>query len=204
MQEKLEKAWRLFDSGAFDAAETVYLDCYRQTDSANREVYASILMGLIYVESFLEKFDEARKYAEVLVKMANSDTERHIAIHQYGMLERMAENYSEAKMLFQQEEELIRRVFADNDLVLSANLYEQAYIEMKTGNIALAEKIMQLSLNHAIKAEDGVCMGCAYRGMGEIMKRSNIEQAKCWFYKAIEAFSEAGDLIAAEEVKKLL
>lgn len=204
MQEKLDKAWQLFDSGAIEAAERVYLDCYRQVNSANYEVYISVLMGLIYVESFLEKFDEARKYAEILVRIANSDEERHIAIHQYGMVERMAGNYSDARTLFRQEADLINKAFADNDLILSANFYEQAYVELKTGNIDLAEEIMKLSLEHAIKAKDSICIGCAYRGMGEIFKvRSNAELAMQWFYKAIEVFSDAGDLVAVEEVKVL-
>ena len=204
MQEKVAKAWQLFDSGAIDAAEMLYLDCYRHASSSNHDTYTSVLMGLVYVESFLEKDDEARKYAEILVSIANSDEERHVAIHQYGMIERMAGNYSNAKTLFQQEMELICKTFADNDLILSANLYEQAYVELKTGNINLAEEIMKLSLEHAVKAKDGICIGCAYRGIGEIVKiRSNALQAKKWFYKAIEAFMDAGDLIAVEEVKVL-
>ena len=100
---ELYNAWQLFDSGAVDAAESVYLDCYRKVNSANHEVYTSVLLGLIYVESSLKKYDEAQKYAEILVRIANSDEERHVAIHQYGMVERIAGNYSNAKKLFQQE-----------------------------------------------------------------------------------------------------
>lgn len=204
MKEKLDKAWQLFDSGAIETAETVYLECYRQVNSTDHEVYISVLMGLIYVESFLEKYDEARKYAEILIRIANSDEERHIAIHQYGMVERMAGNYSDAKTLFQREAELIHMAFADNDLILSANFYEQAYVELKIGNIDLAEKIMKLSWEHAIKAKDSMCIGCACRGMGEIFKvHGNTELAMQWFCKAIKAFSDAGDLIAVEEVKVL-
>lgn len=204
MQEKLSKAWQLFDSGAFSESESVYLDCYRQVNTANHEVYTSVLMGLIYVKSFLKKYDDARKYAEILVSIANSDEEKHMAIHQYGMVERMAENYRNAKTLFQKEAELIHMAFADNALMLSANFYEQAYVELKTGNIDLAEEIMKLSLELAIKSKDNICIGCAYRGMGEVIKvRGNAVQAMQWFYKAIEAFSDAGDLIAVEEVKNL-
>lgn len=204
MKEKLAKAWQLFDSGAIDTAEAVYLDCYRQVNSADHEVYTSVLLGLIYVESFLEKYDEARKYAEILVKISNSDEERHVAIHQYGMVERMAGNYSDAKALFQQEAKLINMAFPNNDVILSANFYEQAYVELKIGNINLAEEIMKLSLEHAIKAKDSICIGCAYRGMGEIVNvRGSAVLAMQWFNKAIEAFSDAGDLIAVEEVKAL-
>ena len=205
MQEMLSKAWQLFDSGAINAAEALYLDCYRQVNSSNHEVYTSVLMGLIYVESSMEKYDEARKYAGILVSIANHDEERHVAIHQYGMVERMAGNFRKAKVLFQQEAELIQAAFSDDDLKLSANYYEQAYVELKIGNLNLAEKTMKLALEYAIKTKDSICIGCAYRGMGEIVKvRSNTVQAKLWFDKAIDAFSEAGDLIAVEEVKILL
>ena len=204
MKDMLAKAWKLFDAGAADAAETVYLDCYRKVNSANHEVYTSVLMGLIYVESFLKKYDEARKYAEILVRIANSDEERHVAIHQYGMVERIAGNFSNAKTLFQQEAELIHMAFAGNDSMLSANFYEQAYLELLTGNIDLAEEIMRLSLGHAIKAKDSICIGCACRGMGEIIRAHNDDvRAMHWFNKAIEAFEDADDLIAVEEVKTL-
>lgn len=204
MQERLAKAWQLFDSGELANAESLYLDCFRQVDSGNHREYISILMGLIYVESSLEKYVEARKYAEAFVSAANSDEEKHVAFHQYGMVERMAGNYWEARKLFQQEAELIQVAFPDDSLRLSANFYEQAYVEMKMGNIDSAEEIMDLSLKHANVSKDGICIGCACRGMGEIMKiRSNVEQAMQWFIKAIQAFSDAGDLMAVEEVKTL-
>ena len=204
MQEMLSKAWQLFDSGAIDTAEALYLDCYGQVSASNHEIYISVLMGLIYVESSMEKYDEARKYAEILVGIANNDEERHVAIHQHGMVERMAGNFSKSKILFQQEAELIREAFADDELRLSANYYEQAYVELKMGNLNFAEEKMMLALEYAIKAKDSICIGCACRGMGEIVKvRSNTEQAKIWFDKAIDAFLDAGDLIAVEEVRDL-
>ena len=204
MQEMLSKAWQLFDSGAIDTAEALYLDCYGQVSVSNHEIYTSVLMGLIYVESSMKKYDEARKYAELLVRIADNDEDRHVAIHQYGMVERMAGNFSKSKILFQQEAELIRAAFSDDDLRISANYYEQAYVEMKMGNLNFAEETMTLALEYAIKAKDSICIGCACRGMGEIVKvRSNSEQAKLWFDKAIDAFGDAGDLIAVEEVRNL-
>ena len=204
MQEKLAKAWQLFDSGELAKAESLYLDCFRQAHSNNHREYITVLMGLIYVESALTRYDEARKYAEVLLGAAYTDEERRIAVHQCGMVERMAGNYYEAKKLFQQEVELIHKAFSDDNLRLAANFYEQAYIDLKTGNVDSAEEIMNLSLEFAKAAKDDICIGCACRGMGEIMKmRSNNEQALQWFLKAIEAFLDAGDLIAVEEVKAL-
>ena len=45
--------------------------------------------GLIYAESFLEHFAEARTYASQLISCAIDHEEKHIAIHQAGMIERM-------------------------------------------------------------------------------------------------------------------
>ena len=45
-------------------------------------------MGLIYAESFLEHFAEARTYASQLISCAIDHEEKHIAIHQAGMIER--------------------------------------------------------------------------------------------------------------------
>lgn len=202
MRKDLEKAWQLFDLGELAASESLYLDCFRQVSNANHEEYMSVLMGLIYVESFLEKYDEARKYARFLVNTAQNEEEKHIAIHQFGMVERMAGNYCEAMKLFQQEADLIRMAFPDEELLLAANLYEQAYIELKMGNVDSAEEIMNLSMEHAKSAKDHICIGCAYRGMGEILNtRGDTERATHCFEIAMDAFSEAGDLAAVEEVK---
>ena len=67
-------------------------------------------MGLIYAESFLEHFTEARTYASQLISCAIDHEEKHIAIHQAGMIERMAGVYDKAMNLFLQEEALIEKI----------------------------------------------------------------------------------------------
>lgn len=42
---------------------------------------------------FLEKYDYARNYAGQLLKLASNNEELHVALHQSGMVERMAANY---------------------------------------------------------------------------------------------------------------
>ena len=204
MQQKLSKAWQLFDSGEYSASESLYLDCFHQVNASEHEAYLSVLMGLIYVESFLTKYDAAREYAELLVNAAQNEEERHVAIHQLGMVERMAGNYGEAMNLFRQEAEVILAAFPDSDLRLSANLYERAYVELKIGNINSAEELMSMSMEHAKTAKDNISIGCSYRGMGEILRvRGDTGRSIQCFRKAISAFSEAGDLIAVEEVKAM-
>lgn len=205
MQEKLEKAWQLFDIGDYAASEEIYLECLKKTGEDDYENYASVLMGMIYTQSYMEKYDEARKYANHLIEIAPNDEEKHIALHQAGMVERMAGIYDDALKFFQLEAEIIDVAFSEDDMRIAANLYEQAYVNMKKGILDKAEKIMNLSLQHAKKSEDAMCIGCAYRGLGEIMSMcGNTIQACNYFEQAIAAFELAGDSIAVDEVKAML
>ena len=116
----------------------------------------------------------------------------------------MAGNYDEAMNLFCQEKELILRVFPEDHLRVATNLYEQAYVNMKSGELELAEYIMMQSLDHAQIADNTMCIGCACRGMGEIMDLCGKNAlAQEYFEKAIEAFKIADDMIAVKEVEEL-
>ena len=67
-------------------------------------------MGLIYVESFLEHFTEARTYASQLIACAIDHEEKHIAIHQAGMIERMAGAYDKAMNLFYRKKHSLKKI----------------------------------------------------------------------------------------------
>ena len=205
MTETLSKAWALFDAGNYTDAETIYKECYAKIPSTDHDNYWQVLMGLIYVESFLEHFAEARTYALQLISCAIDHEEKHIAIHQAGMIERMAGAYDKAMNLFLQEEALIEKNFPDDALARSANLYEQGYVSMKLHDLPLAEKNMLSALDFAEKSHDLISIGCAYRGLGEILKSSDkAEDAAVYFEKAITAFQKAGDTYGVEEVKELM
>ena len=111
----------------------------------------------------------------------------------------------EAMNLFLQEEALIEKNFPDDALARSANLYEQGYVSMKLHDLPLAEKNMLSALDFAKKSNDLTSIGCAYRGLGEILKASEkVEDAAVYFEKAITAFQKAGDTYGVEEVKELM
>ena len=205
MTETLSKAWALFDAGNYTDAETIYKECYAKISSTDHDNYWQVLMGLIYVESFLKHFKEARTYAVQLIACAATHEEKHIAIHQAGMTERMAGDYEKAMELFLQEAGMIEEFFPDDALVRSANLYEQGYVAMKLNDLPLAEKMMRSALDSAEKSGDPISIGCAYRGLGEIQKASEkINDAAVYFEKAITAFQKAGDTYGVEEVKELM
>ena len=69
------------------------------------------------------------------MELAPNDEELHIALHQAGMVERMAGNFEEAMRLFYQEEKVIQRAFPMDDLRITTNLYEQAYANIKKGSL---------------------------------------------------------------------
>ncbi len=204
-EKALASAWDMFDHGDFHGAESLYLKCYERIKVSDTENVNHILMGLLYTEAFLEKFEEARKYGNILLHEARNEEERHIAIHQLGMIERMAGNYAKAMDLFTEEERLIAAVFPDDFMRMSANLYEQGYVALKTKRYAQAEKILFMSLECAVKAKDDMCMGCAFRGIGELMRAvGNEETAIDYFKKAMNSFAKAGDLIAIEEMESAI
>lgn len=201
----LAKAWEMFDTGNYLAAETLYLQCLDLISSSDTGSLAIVLNGLIYTEAFLKKYDEAQKYGSMLLDQARNVDERHIAVHQLGMVARMAGNYEKAIALFSEEEALIHSAFPDDPLRISANLYEQGYVALKLTQYDKAEKSMLMSLDCAIKAKDHVCMGCAYRGMGEIMTAiGQAEKAFDYFENAIAAFTSAEDWIAVDEILAII
>ena len=76
---------------------------------------------------------------------------------------------------------------------------------MKLLDLPLAEKNMLSALDFAEKSNDLISIGCAYRGLGEILKSSDkAEDAAVYFEKAIIAFQKAGDTYGVEEVKELI
>jgi tetratricopeptide (TPR) repeat protein len=64
---------------------------------------------------------------------------------------------------------------------------------------------MNQSLQFALEAVDDVCIGCAYRGFGEIYNaKGEILLEKQSFQKAIEAFDRANDDLEVQEIVTLL
>ena len=202
--EQLQNAWKQFDSGNAVGAEALYCQCLVHADTLDRATLSSVYMGLIYAESFLGKFQEARHYAALLLQGARNNEDLHIALHQSGMVERMAGNYEAAMALFQREYTLIRDAFSGEDVLLAANLYEQGILYMNSDDFARAQELMKQSLTHALASQDPMCIGCSHRGLGEILyKGGQFSQADTFFVKAISAFQSAGDPLAVQEVEAL-
>jgi len=208
LKEQIDQAFELFDRGCLVEAEELYNKCLSKIETPNSNEYTQVLHGLGYVKAGLKKFDEARSHYKELITIALSKKDKvnhFIAVHQLGMVERMAENYDESLNIFQLEAKLLKDYKIDSLISWSANYYEQGYVILKMGNIESAQQFMDQSLQCARRSEDAMSIGCAYRGFGEIYQaKGDSLSAKQSFHNAKEAFKRANDNIAIQEIDKLL
>jgi hypothetical protein len=64
---------------------------------------------------------------------------------------------------------------------------------------------MSRALEMAQQAGDHMCIGCSYRGLGEVyLALDNLSRAKEEFLFSMKAFEQAGDQIAVLEVQELV
>ena len=205
ISERLDKAFELFDQGMLQEAENIYEACIQQLGTTISDSYLQALHGLGYVKATLTKYDEAREIYNQLMKIAqnnNQAMDHCMAVHQLGMVERMAQNYEEAQNLFRLEATLLHDYNLESALTSATNFYEQGYISFLMKNITLAKELMEKSLHYAIQSENPICIGCAYRGLGEIYQAQGDELlAKQSFEQARKAFELANDKMAIQELQ---
>lgn len=200
INEKLSRAFDLFDKGKLFEAEKLYNECLQNLEKTSDE-YKTALHGLGYAKTYQKEFNKARK---IYNELRQIDQDKHIAIHQLGMVERIAENYNKALELFDEELKLLRDSKPDYQVGFAANFYEQGIILLKRNTLNEAEELMTRSLHYSKLSGDQICLGCSYRGLGEInMAKSENEKAKNYFLNSIEAFKEGNDQAAVNEVISL-
>ena len=92
-----------------------------------------------------------------------------------------------------------------NENKTAVDMYEQGVIMLKRNRLDDAEELMTRSLKYSKQSGDPICLGCSYRGLGEVSmaKRKN-EKAKHYFSKSIQAFKEGCDKVAINDVYSLL
>lgn len=207
MDPLLHKAFQAFDSSQYDEAERLYKAALASCSIAQYEQYKHAAYGLAFTYCMQGKFDQARElYANLYHRalLAHDVPWQAIVLHQQGVVERMAGNFDRAQALFQKEYEFRAFHLPDDPAGFAANLYEQGYTLLKSGDGAHARTIMHRSREMAQQANDAMCQGCAYRGLGEIYAAlDERDQARVCFSLSEQAFRQAGDQIAAEEVRKL-
>lgn len=199
---QISEAWDLLAQNQDLDAATAFLHVLRQAPSAEDRHQAEF--GLGYALAFLGEFDEARGCFTLLRAQAAAQGDlsaEHRALHQVGMVERMAGNWEAAHACFAEEEGLIVQL-GSPDLEVAVNAYEQDLVALKRGFTATSRSWFERSLRHAQRTQDLVAVGCAFRGLGDWHQAQGLlGEALSQWEAAHQAFLEAGETKASEEIR---
>lgn len=208
IRKKITVAFELFDQGKLQNAEKLYDECLAELTGGRSSEYKHVLHGMGYVKAHLNKFTEAREAYRELLHLAEEEQDKEeqaVALHQLGMVERMAGNLDEAFAYFQREHQRIEDIEENKPLMLAANYYEQGYLHLLKNDETLAEDLMNQSLDYAKMSGDPIAIACAYRGLGEIyLKSDERNQARKFLQLAIRYFKKENDFQAIKEIEMLL
>ena len=203
--EEIDEAFELFDRGEYEQAEQMYLRCLDELKDEKSASYSSVLNGLGYVKSHQGQFEKAKQYFNGVLQIAFEEDDKNkeaMALHQLGMVERMAGKYESALAFFKREHKIWQQHFPDFYTGFSANSYERGFIAFKQEQHERAEKLFISALDYAKGAKSPVAKGCAYRGLGELnMAKLRFREAAIYFRKALLAFEEADDPTGAAEIQ---
>src|SRR5690606_18099615 len=187
ISQLFNEAFEAFDHNRLDEAERLYREAIALIGQQDSEDYRNALHMLAFVKSHQKDFVEARElYSQLhLDALSRKDTAAEaIALHQLGMIERLAEEYDAAISLFEEEFALRSKHLPDDHLGISANLYEQGYVAFLTGNFGSAHATLLQALSYGESAQDQMCVGCALRGLGEVeAARRNLMEARQYFLR---------------------
>lgn len=207
MDDKLKRAFDLFENGNLEEAEALYDECLNEMDKGTAS-YETALHMMGFTKSALGKYEEARLLYLQLREAAQSEqhTEKEqIALHQLGMVERMAGNYGKAQEYFLEEIAMLERNNPTFHAGFAANYYEQGMILLKQHEPDRAESIMKKSLLYAEKSGDPISIGCSLRGLGEIsLVQERRKEATDYWMRARMAFEGAGERNGVREIDELL
>lgn len=160
--------------------------------------------GLGSALAFLGEFDEARLiFTRLRTEAAtrNDLTAEHRALHQVGMVERLAERWAAAQACFVEEQQLIERL-GSPDLAVAINAYELGFVALQWGDAATSRGWFEQSLSRAQNTTDLVAVGCAYRGLGDwAAAQGYVQDAIERWTAAQQAFVQAGEAKAGDEVQ---
>jgi tetratricopeptide (TPR) repeat protein len=199
MKSGVTLGWMAFEAEDYTEAEREFRRARLEPSSANAARH-----GLVYVFAKTGRFDEARAECELLqleAQATQNPEAEYIALHQLGMVERMAEKYITALEVFAREAEIITKL-GHPPLAVSANAYEQGIIRAKLGRLEEARDWLRAALEAAQLAGDAIAEACAYRGLGEVAANDTMRLAL--LRQSLEAFQRGGDQIGASEIKAML
>ncbi|HJE19685.1 MAG TPA: tetratricopeptide repeat protein [Aliicoccus persicus] len=191
---KITKAFEYVDLGKYKEAEALYQELLN--DELNDKDYESVLNGVGYLYAFTERYDDAIDVYEQLLARASTDEDKAIAYHQIGMVYRMRHDVDNAKRYFGYELDIIKDK-DDNDLFVSANFYEFAEVYKIEGELQKAVEMGYGALDHALRTDDHVAIGCAHRVLADCFNEQDQSSvAKFHYEHSLESFKAADDAAA--------
>jgi tetratricopeptide (TPR) repeat protein len=199
MSNGVTRGWMAFEAEDFASAEREFRRARLEPSTASAARH-----GLVYVFAKTGRFDDARTECELLqleAQALNNLEAQYVALHQLGMVERMAEEYTTALKVFAQEAEIIAKL-EHPPLAVSANAYEQGIIRAKLGRLTEARDWLNAALEAAQLSGDAIAEACAYRGLSEVAANDTMRLA--FLRQSLAAFERGGDQIGANEVRTML
>ncbi len=159
IRERLTKAFSLFNQGRVDEAYRAYQELLYSVDMLDESQQRMLYMGLVYVLGEQKRYLQALHYANVLVDMAATDEQRHVALHQKAMVYRLMERYWAALVVLKQEQEVIAGN-GNDPMALADNLYEVGLNALLDGKVARAADVWPEAMLHAQACGDDMTLGC--------------------------------------------
>lgn len=201
----IEQAWTAFTQDDYPLAERLFKAILADVDDG--ETMRQAQFGLGYVLAFTGRFDDARTLFTQLrdeAKKRGALNEEHRALHQMGMVARMAGRWLQAQQTFAEEAQLIEQM-GQPSLPVAVNAYEQGFVALHLNEFELAFTWLSRSLEQARCTPDLVAIGCAYRGLGDYFEKvGHAEQARQAWQDAMLHFDKAGEEKAVTEVQHRL
>ncbi|WP_424952256.1 tetratricopeptide repeat protein [Deinococcus sp.] len=164
LTDTLNLAWAAFEREEYVGSERTFRDLLAMPALTISERQQA-RFGLGYALAFLQQFEEARNLFDPLRPEARAGGDpgaEHRALHQVGMVERLAGNWGAAQDCFERERDLIAHL-GNGDLAVAINAYELGLTSLKLGQTEQAKSWPDLSLNRAERTDDLIAVGCAHR-----------------------------------------
>ncbi len=203
---RLDEAWAAFERKDHAEAERLYQSVLGDAARSDEE-QGGARFGLGYVLAFTGRHDEARGCFEALHQEAleRQDLEAaHRALHQVGMVERLAGRWASARQTFERERTLIAQL-GDPDLAVSINAYELGLVALHEGRMEASRVWFERSLTCAQRTTDLVAVDCAHRGLGDWYRQQGDEEsARAAWQAAREVFGQAQDLKSVTDMNQRL
>lgn len=159
-------------------------------------------MALGYVLAYTGDPAGAREVYGRLRQAHAGDPWEHIAVHQLGMVERLAGEHRAALRLFEEERALIGELpEAEQPFKRAVNGYELAVCHLALGEVAQTRTALDEALTDAHAADDPMTLACLHRARGELAAHGgDAAGARAAYRESAALFREAGDDRAAAEV----